>query len=288
MWVFKHPKPRRLRPPGLRWALSSLLLAIGTFAYAGSEIVATPRSEVRLVSDVKEVAPVSPFWLGLEFKLTPGWHTYWRNPGDAGLAPAIDWVLPEGFVAGEIRWPRPELFRSGRSTSFGYDDRVVLLTRVSPSPGASLNEPIAIEASARWLVCADVCIPETGKFFLQLGRAEKRPTLDRSGVEIIGRAAAQVPREQAAGARYRASQSQIELSVPLADGELPTRAWFYPYDYGVVDYSAPQPFRVAGDRLEMSLTRGELRSQRLGQLSGVLVVEFEGGKERTLIVRART
>jgi len=62
---------------------------------------------VSLVSEVQSIQPGTPFWVGLHMRMAPGWHTYYRNPGDSGLGTVIDWNLPQGFEAGPITWPAP-------------------------------------------------------------------------------------------------------------------------------------------------------------------------------------
>ncbi len=92
-------------------------------------------------------------WVGVELTMADGWHVYWRHPGEAGLATAVDLELPPGAEAGELGWPTPERFDSpGGITSYGYGHRVVL---AAPVRGAG-DGGLAAEAS--WLACRDVCI----------------------------------------------------------------------------------------------------------------------------------
>ena len=63
---------------------------------------------VELVTDTIQAEAGRPFSIGLRIKMDEGWHTYWENPGDSGLATNIDWELPEGFTAAPIQWPFPQ------------------------------------------------------------------------------------------------------------------------------------------------------------------------------------
>lgn len=132
------PARNRCRAGAARRVLLTLLvlLVASAPAHAGSERVRTPHVEATLLSEVSRVAPHSGFWVGLRLEIEPGWHTYWRNPGDSGLAARIDWELPEGMVAGEIRWPVPHRFRIGDLMNYGYADGVVWLSVISSAPGA--------------------------------------------------------------------------------------------------------------------------------------------------------
>ena len=60
------------------------------------------------------------------------WHVYWRNPGDAGLPPRINWKLPDGFTAGEIMWPTPEVIVTEPLVSYGYHGDVLLPVLITP------------------------------------------------------------------------------------------------------------------------------------------------------------
>ena len=64
--------------------------------------------QAQILADVSTVSPGVPFHVGVLFKVADGWHIYWKNPGDAGLATAVQWQLPDGFSAGPLRWPQPK------------------------------------------------------------------------------------------------------------------------------------------------------------------------------------
>src|SRR5208337_3717308 len=92
----------------------ALLTSLGTQAWAlESTSAVSPRATVSLVSDTDAVSPGTPFQIGLRFRLAPGWHTYWRNPGDAGVAPELDLALPKGATAGPLAWPAPQRVTEG-------------------------------------------------------------------------------------------------------------------------------------------------------------------------------
>ena len=88
--------------------LAAALMALATPALAGeSEAVRSERTTMTLAAEVASVAPGQPFRIGLRQRMAPGWHTYWQNPGDAGLPPDVTLTLPEGAGAGPIQWPAP-------------------------------------------------------------------------------------------------------------------------------------------------------------------------------------
>ena len=95
---------------------------------------------------------------GVRLTMDPGWHTYWKNPGDAGLATTIKWQLPAGVSAGEIQWPLPEKIPPAEVTTYGYVNEVMLLVPLkiesNVPPGA-----LDIKAKVSWLECKETCIP---------------------------------------------------------------------------------------------------------------------------------
>ena len=113
---------------------------------------------------------------------------------------------------------------------------------------------------------------------MSFARSEAAPTLAVEEARLLKAAAAKVPRRLAAGARIKTSPSKVMLTVPLEVAELPARAWFYPLEYGVIDYGAPQPLRRAQGGIELTLERGELRTLPLERLDGVLVLSTENNQ----------
>jgi len=81
----------------------------------------------RLVPEAATIMPGGTLWVDLHLDIAPGWHTYWRNPGDSGLPTEIAWELPAGFSAGEIAWPAPERFVVGTIGNYGYHGSTDLL-----------------------------------------------------------------------------------------------------------------------------------------------------------------
>src|SRR5678815_3096086 len=80
-----------------------------------------------LISDVASIAPGSTFRLGVHLTMKEGWHVNWTNPGDAGLAPSIKWILPPVLKAGIITWPLPARIMTGPLAIFGYAGDVLLI-----------------------------------------------------------------------------------------------------------------------------------------------------------------
>lgn len=125
-----------------------------------------------LSASIDQITPGVPFTLGVFLSLQPGWHVYWKFPGDAGLPPTITWQLPEGWVIGEIEWPLPQRYtETGPLTTYGYSDSVMLLVSVTPPADAAPVSAIMLHARINWLVCHEECIPGKADVELQLPMA---------------------------------------------------------------------------------------------------------------------
>ena len=171
------------------------LLAVAAAWSAGPVRAVEPRPqvEVKLLSDRARVQPGEKFRIGVLFKISEGSHIYWQNPGDAGLAPEIKWVLPEGFSAGPLFWPVPRRMEEpGGLFVNAYTDEVLLFSWVQPT--AALKESsIKVAAEANWLVCRRICVQESARPEIELaaGRSADAPGGDRA---IFQRYAGLVPR----------------------------------------------------------------------------------------------
>jgi thiol:disulfide interchange protein len=143
-------------------------LAAAPLALAAGSVVKTPQVRAELVAQAPEgVVAGKPLQLGLLIEHQPHWHTYWKNPGDSGLPTTFEWKLPAGFAAGDIEWPTPQKLPIGPLLNYGYEGRVLLPVTVKVPEGFA-GETLAVKLRADWLVCKEVCIPESGEFDLAL------------------------------------------------------------------------------------------------------------------------
>ena len=123
-------------------------------SYHGKQLVRT-----ELLADTNAIVPGKPFTIGLLLRMAPGWHTYWKFSGDAGLPTELKWKLPPGWKIGEVRWPIPlKTIDPGDIQTYGYVDEVLLTQEVMPPPKIE-NSTIKLVADASWLVCEKICIP---------------------------------------------------------------------------------------------------------------------------------
>ena len=151
-----------------------LVLALPALAVgANTSSADAPHLHVQLVLPQDQLYPGGPNQAGLYFKLDPGWHVYWKNPGDAGEPPHINWTLPAGVSASPLEFPAPKRLPLGPLMDFGYEDEVLYPVTFTVAPTVK-NGPAIIDAQVDWLVCSDRCIP---------GKAEIKATLDLTSTQ---------------------------------------------------------------------------------------------------------
>ena len=253
---------------------------------AESAAVRSPRAVATLVSAAGSIAPGEAIELGLRLRLAPGWHGYWQNPGDAGAPPEVRLLSPPGAEAGPIRWPAPQRIPTGPLVSFGYEGEVLLPFRVAAPASLAPGETLAIEAEATWLVCAELCIPEEGRFRLDLPvAATGRVDAARAPLFTTAEAAAPRPSPWAARAALAGPRGSLVLE---GDGLSPATvrdAFFFPAEGGLLDNAAPQPLNLRNGRLTLALTRPE-GAATPATLAGVVALTDAGGVRSAYAVAA--
>ena len=155
--------------PFLRLAAAGLVavLSLASLA-AAAQPVRTEHVTAELVARNAGVQPGQSLPIGLRLQHIPHWHTYWRNPGDSGLPTTLAWTLPAGAQAGEIEWPAPRRIPIGPLVNYGYEDDLLLPLRFTAPADAQPGSTLQLKAEASWLVCNDVCIPESATLTLAI------------------------------------------------------------------------------------------------------------------------
>lgn len=269
-----------------RWlpALLCLLVPAMPPAHAGaaeSAALTTPRDSATLVTDTDRYRPGMPLHVGLHLRLQPGWHTYWLNPGDAGEAPTLD-VAAEGGATGRsgaIAWPTPRRISDGPLMSYAYIGDVLLPAVLQPA-GAG-DGPMVLRATAEWLVCASVCVPEKGSFTLTLPVGDPAPS-DQAPLFARAAAARPVPSPFAATI---APDGVLTLTGQGLTPDAVRDAWFLPQIEGAIDQDAAQVLSVQEGRLTLALKPAD-SFRKAPTLDGIVVLKDPAGEERGLAVSA--
>jgi thiol:disulfide interchange protein len=279
--------PRVLRPTRTALWFAALIAGL-ILAAAPSSRAATPVEPVsaRLVAEAAGIAPRATLWIDLHLDIAPGWHTYWRNPGDAGLPTEIGWTLPAGFTAGDIAWPVPERFVVGTLGNYGYRNAVDLLVPITASQDVEPGNVAQFEAHASWLVCSEICIPGEAKLSLTLPVGVIPAIPDPANAALFTASRSHLPKPAGFETRFAATAQGIRLGVPdalLAGLDQPS-VNFFPYTENVIDAAAEPRLEHGKHGSELVLARATGPAAKLPTaLDGVFVV---GGAEQALTIHA--
>ncbi|MCI0753887.1 protein-disulfide reductase DsbD family protein [Teichococcus vastitatis] len=265
----------RLLPVALA-ALAVLAPAL-PLAALESAAVRTERASMTLVTDAAAIAPGQSLRLGLQQKLEPGWHTYWRNPGDAGAPPEIRFTAPAGLQAGEFEWPAPRALPFGPLMNYGYENAVLLPFRVTAPAGLRPGDSLILEATATWLICKDICVPEEGHFRLDLPvRAAPRPDPVLSQAFRAADAVRPRPAPWEAQIGFDGETGALRLDSPDFSPATLQDAQFFPHDPGLIDHASPQMPQIQQGTVRLNLKRG-MAPMPHGPAAGVLVLTDGAG-----------
>ncbi len=246
--------------------------------YQGKELV-----KAELLSDTNAVVPGKPFTVGLLLRMAPGWHTYWKFSGDAGLPTELKWKLPAGWKVGEIQWPIPlKTIDPGDIQTYGYENEVLLVQEITP-PAQIDNASVAFAADANWLVCERICIPGSATLQLELPTST---TNEPKNTDLFARFRRLLPQgwpePKIATANWTRAGSDLRLSVKSATLAGYPSADFYPLPGvetvvghpRVESRSANEIVFFLSDRMAMTAQGGKLPYLRLHPLVPLRRTEF--------------
>jgi len=246
-------------------ALAALCLA----APAGAATVTAPHVEAELVAEHTGWLAGATNWVALRLEPEAGWHTYWRNPGDSGLPTTLAWTLPDGWKAGEIAWPYPSQHKVGELVNYGYDAQTLHLVPLEVPAGA--EGELTVKALAKWLVCADICIPGQAELSLTLPVAEIA-TADPVWSPRFLDARARLPLAEPLAGTFAVIDGEVRLQVDAVELAGAAGVEFFAHADNLVNHGARQ--RVALDSTVARIAQEQ--SAHFGAMpatvEGVLVV----------------
>ena len=255
-----------------------LSLAAGLPAQAVSDSADAPHVHVRLVFPGGNFLPVGHDRAGLYFQLEPGWHIYWKNPGDAGEPPHIHWTLPEGVAAAPMQFPAPKRLPLGPLMDFGFEDHVLFATALDIAKSAKPG-PATLHAKVDWLVCRATCIPEKADLEATLYLVVEDPKGTSFyppdvGIWIESQNSSPKPLPAGAKAIFQPTKEGFRLSIET--GQTETEASFFPSDENILDNPAPQLLTPTPRGLILDLKKDASLAASPAHLNGVL--ELSGGR----------
>jgi len=234
-----------------------------------------------LLADTSAIVPGKPFTAGLLLRMAPGWHTYWKFSGDAGLPTEIKWKLSPGWKVGEIQWPIPlKTNDPGDIQTYGYQDELLLMQEITPPAKIDIS-PVKLSAEANWLVCEKICIPGGANLELELPTST---TADPKNTDLFARYRRLLPESlpDSKTATVNWSRGGSDLRLKVISERLP--------NYPTVDfYPLPQSNTVVGHPSVESRKANEIifripvesPDKSLSPMPGLIVFsKFPNGNDR--------
>ena len=261
-----YPIPMPLPiPPFIRYL--PFLLMFACPLWAGS-IAKTPQLTVDLVAEPTPIISGKTVTLALRFNPVPGWHIYWKNPGDSGLPPSVTWKLPPGWTAGPLQFPFPEKILLPPLVSYGYEQETLLLTTFTIPDYEKIPSSFPIEADIEWLVCKETCLPGKAQLNLTLS-TQPKPNIDLQGLfddvrKDLPIALPNIP----ISAKTEGSALQITVQPQTKVGSLN----FFPEGDFLDEFKPSKTEVLSSGKLQLTLPLKE-KAKLPSSLQGVLVAE---------------
>lgn len=117
-----------------------------------------PAVQVELITNDSAIVPGQPFRLGIQVTLKPGWHVYYKEPGDTGRPLRVK-ATDKNFKVVDIQWQRPERFSDEGLTTYGYKTETVLGVILLPQGDLKPGQTVAVHLHFDWLACNTACVP---------------------------------------------------------------------------------------------------------------------------------
>lgn len=240
-------------------------LPIGAHAAYQGTPVQIQVASASLVAPQDSFVPGEPFFVALKLSMPDGWHTYWQNPGDSGLPATINWSLPEGFTAGQIHWPVPERIEWQGIVNYGYGKNAYLLVPITAP--AQFEGDALLTAHASWLVCKDICIPESADVSIRL-----RAKMDAPDVEdpLFDKLMDSLPNTHKSDLFFGSNEKNVFIILPPSFTRYvrdESTVAFFPLTTGVVS-TAKLPRLIKSTQSILVFDKGGV--QDATQLEGVL------------------
>lgn len=246
-----------------------LLAALGAPAPILAQEDESPHCDVDLTSAFTTIVPDETFTVGLRFRMEDGWHIYWRNPGDSGGPPVIEWTLPEGFEVVRTFWPTPQRITLAGGVNYVYEHEATILVQIRVPEQYVPGTPIPVQADIDYLVCKDVCLPAKDTVVGELPGSAVRQNL----VSLRK----QFPRLSPVDAmkfEWDGETARFEFPLQNVGADQVKSAYFFAARPDVLDPGADQTWKMVGRTLRLEARVSEYANGELKKPEGVLVVEY--------------
>ena len=233
--------------------LATLLLL--SFTDLSAEAVDTGHAKASLVADTTQSDEF--FYVGLKLDMDPGWHTYWKNPGDSGGPFSIMWSHQMDIIIEDVSWPAPEIIPYDPLITYGYKDFVIFPFKVFKQTDSELG---LLSAELEFLICSDICIPESAELSIDLSQLNRSSELLDAVNELPNKV---LP--------IGVKASLENIVIEFGYDKKPTKAYFFSETKDVVKYLPSHSLtEVSQGTYAIEITRED---KNFSYLKGILVID---------------
>ena len=241
----------------------TLLVCCLSFSYA----LDTTYTKVSITTDKQAVSTQDDLTVLVTLTHQEGWHSYWKNPGESGLATTIKWELPLGFQAGDMNWPMPQTIQFGELINFGFKDPVNLMIPIQINTSVQEGD-YQLKAKISWLVCKESCIPESTSLSIPVKVASTSQT-SKQATKIE-----QIIKDRDIALLegvFQENSNQLILTLPKLNTQI-TTITFFPEQLDLVDYQVDPLIQYNDANLLLTLKKLNFQKTKYKHITGILSI----------------
>lgn len=275
----------------MRWwrTLGGLLVLAGAVSVQAAGLQ-NLHTRATLLLSAETARPGETITAAIRLQMDQGWHTYWRNPGESGMATSATWELPAGVTAGDLLWPPPEAYTVADMTTYVYHREVLLLVPLTLGPNLKPG-PLELKGRVDWLECEVACVPGSAEVAaaLRIG-SDSQPS---PHVPLIERWRQRIPKPDLSFQVHHRWEAGSDGKANLViEGSVQTEFRpddFFPYPDEQIEVSpAVTTLPAETSRFAFSKAVRRLGEHFPTQLKGILVQPAEGERQTKAIEVAFT
>ena len=236
-------------------------------------------AEAKLVVDSFSPKKDSIISIGVLINLKDDWHIYWRNPGDSGLPTDIEFTLPNGVVASEIKFPTPKIFSADEIINYGYDKEVLLISELTIPKNYS-EQHLIITAKITSLICKDLCKAFDTTLTLKINLSENY-FAEKNITDLFNKARGLHPIKNhniKITAVKKSNSVSLLLDKNLASGSEIKSFKFYPYQEVIFKNKVNQTSNELENYLELILEDDPFRIENPKEVKGIIILNEDNTK----------
>ncbi len=242
--------------------------------------------KIELFTDHVKALPGSTFLLSVKFLIQKDWHTYWVNPGDAGLPTVVELDLPKGWHSADMIFPIPQKIKFDEFANYGYEKEVLHLIPITVAANADTGN-VKIDVLVKFLVCKEECLTGSKKLNFSINVSHMHE-LNIAMLPIFGEFSSELPLKEHP-LIAKASIVEDKLTLDLSGMELIyfKNLTFFPIEEGYMINGAEQKLTQAGSSTTFRLELDQYREANPDRIKGLIVSDtaiFAGKPNKAIYI----